>query len=40
VRSVRAVSDTGLDWSPEMMSAAAKQRRRESLAARGITLPR
>ena len=40
VRSVRAVSDTGLDWSPEMMSAAAKQRRRESLRARGITLPR
>jgi metal-sulfur cluster biosynthetic enzyme len=38
VRTVRAVSDTGLDWSPEMMSPAAKERRRAALRARGIAL--
>lgn len=36
VRSVRAVSDIGLDWSPEMMSTAAKERRRAALRAKGI----
>jgi metal-sulfur cluster biosynthetic enzyme len=36
VRSVRAVSDIGLDWSPQMMSPAAKERRRAALRAKGI----
>lgn len=35
VRTVTVTSDTGLDWRPEMISAAAQQRRREALLARG-----
>ena len=38
VRSVRAVSDIGLDWSPQMMSPAARERRRKALRARGIAI--
>jgi metal-sulfur cluster biosynthetic enzyme len=38
VRSVHATSDTGLDWSPDMMSPAAKARRRLALRAKGIPL--
>lgn len=38
VRTVRAVSDIGLDWSPEMMSPAAKERRRAALRAKGIVV--
>jgi metal-sulfur cluster biosynthetic enzyme len=36
VRCVRAVSDIGLDWSPEMMSPAARERRRTAMRAKGI----
>lgn len=36
VRSVRAISDLGLDWTPEMMSPAATARRRAALQAKGI----
>jgi metal-sulfur cluster biosynthetic enzyme len=36
VRRVRAVSDTGLDWSPDMMSPAATERRRAAWQARGL----
>jgi metal-sulfur cluster biosynthetic enzyme len=36
VRSVEVHADLGLDWSPEMMSESAKQRRRAALRARGI----
>jgi metal-sulfur cluster biosynthetic enzyme len=36
VRSVRAESDFGLDWSPDMMSPAAQERRRVALRAKGI----
>jgi metal-sulfur cluster biosynthetic enzyme len=36
VRSVEVHSDLGLDWSPQMMSDAAKERRRAALRARGI----
>jgi metal-sulfur cluster biosynthetic enzyme len=36
VRSVDVVNDLGLDWSPEMMSPAAKARRRAALRARGV----
>lgn len=36
VRSVRAISDLGLDWMPEMMSPAATARRRAALQAKGI----
>ena len=39
VRSVRALSDTGLDWSPQMISPAAQERRRAALRARGIPIP-
>jgi metal-sulfur cluster biosynthetic enzyme len=36
VRSVEVVNDLGLDWSPEMMSSAAKARRQATLRARGV----
>jgi metal-sulfur cluster biosynthetic enzyme len=36
VRSVRALSDIGLDWTPAMMSEGAKARRRLHLQSRGI----
>ena len=36
VRSVGVSSDIGLDWSPDMMSASAQERRRAALHARGI----
>jgi metal-sulfur cluster biosynthetic enzyme len=36
VSSVEVLSDRGLDWSPTMMSDAAKERRRAALLARGI----
>jgi metal-sulfur cluster biosynthetic enzyme len=39
VRSVAVVNDLGLDWSPEMMSSAAKARRRAALRARGVPTP-
>jgi len=39
VRSVEVVNDLGLDWSPEMMSPAAKARRGAALRARGIRTP-
>lgn len=35
VRTVTIKSDTGFDWRPEMMSPAARRRRREALLARG-----
>jgi metal-sulfur cluster biosynthetic enzyme len=38
VRSVRVTTDLGLDWTPDMMSEAAKQRRRAALMARGIAV--
>lgn len=37
VSEVQVTSDLGLDWTPEMMTAAAKERRRQSLALRGLT---
>ncbi len=36
VRSVEVTADRGLDWTPDLMSDAAKQRRRAALRARGI----
>lgn len=36
VRNVEVRADLGLDWTPDMMSEAAKARRRAVLAARGI----
>jgi metal-sulfur cluster biosynthetic enzyme len=36
VRSVAVSADLGLDWSPDMMSDAAKARRRAALLAMGI----
>jgi metal-sulfur cluster biosynthetic enzyme len=36
VRSVDVRADHGLDWTPDMMSDAAKTRRRAALLARGI----
>lgn len=36
VRSVRATSDIGLDWTPDMMSPAATARRRAALRVKGI----
>jgi metal-sulfur cluster biosynthetic enzyme len=39
VRSVDVRPDVGLDWTPDMMSEAAKRRRREALRARGIAVP-
>ena len=36
VRSVAVRADLGLDWHPDMMSEAAKRRRRAALEARGI----
>lgn len=36
VRSVGVSSDIGLDWSPDMMSESAQQRRTAALNARGI----
>jgi metal-sulfur cluster biosynthetic enzyme len=35
VRTVTISSDTGLDWRPEMISAAAQERRRQALRERG-----
>jgi len=35
VRTVTVTSDTGLDWRPHMMGAAARQRRRLALLRRG-----
>ncbi|MBS1675896.1 MAG: DUF59 domain-containing protein [Actinobacteria bacterium] len=36
VRSVTVTYDRGLDWTPSMMSAEAKERRRRSLARKGM----
>jgi len=36
VRTVEVRADHGLDWTPDMMSDAAKERRRAALRARGI----
>lgn len=36
IRSVAVSTDIGLDWRPDMMSAAAKRRRRQALLARGV----
>jgi metal-sulfur cluster biosynthetic enzyme len=36
IRSVAVSTDIGLDWRPDMMSAAATRRRREALLARGL----
>jgi metal-sulfur cluster biosynthetic enzyme len=36
VRSVEVRSDSGLDWTPDMMSADAKYRRMLALKARGL----
>jgi metal-sulfur cluster biosynthetic enzyme len=38
VRSAEVSSDSGLDWTPAMMSDDAKRRRRLALQARGITI--
>jgi metal-sulfur cluster biosynthetic enzyme len=39
VRAVEVLADRGLDWHPDMMSEAAKRRRRDALHARGIPTP-
>jgi metal-sulfur cluster biosynthetic enzyme len=36
VRAVEVTADLGLDWTPDLMSAAAKERRIAALRARGI----
>ena len=36
VQSVCVSTDIGLDWRPDMMSAAATRRRRDALLARGL----
>jgi len=36
VRAVEVTADLGVDWTPDMMSAAAKERRIAALRARGI----
>lgn len=36
VRNVEVRADSGLDWTPSMMSEDAKRRRREALAAKGM----